>query len=66
MEQKENKTHKIKMTIELDVEVPQNKTKEEVEGFAYWLIEPFLEDTETDTYNVNGCQVKNFDIAINN
>jgi hypothetical protein len=53
------------MTIELDVEAPQNKTKEEVEGFAYWLIEPFLEDTKTDTYNVDGCQVKNFNIEIN-
>lgn len=59
-------THKVTMTVELTVEAPENKTKEEVEGVAYWLIEPFLEDTKTDTYNVNGCQVKEFNIEINN
>lgn len=59
-------THKVTMTVELMVEAPENKTKEEVEGFAYWLIEPFLEDTKTVTYNVDDCQVKQFNIEINN
>ncbi len=59
-------THKVTMTVELTVEAPENKTKEEFEGFAYWLIEPFLEDTKTVTYNVDGCQVKEFNIEINN
>ena len=59
-------THKVTMTVELTVEAPENKTKEEVEGFAYWLIEPFLEDTKTDTYNVDNCQVKDFILVINN
>ena len=59
-------TQKVTMTIELNIEAPQSKTKEEVEDFAYWLVQPFLEDTKTDTYNVNGCQVKEFDIKIDN
>ena len=59
-------TQKVTMTIELNIEAPQSKTKEEVEGFAYWLVQPYLEDTKTDTYNVNGCQVKEIDIKIDN
>lgn len=59
-------TQKVTMTIELNIEAPQSKTKEEVEGFAYWLVQPFLEDTTTSTYNVDGCQVKGFDIKIDN
>lgn len=58
--------HKVTMTIELAIEAPDTKTKEEVEGFAYWLLRPFLEDTKTVTYNVNGCQVKEFNIEIDN
>lgn len=59
-------THKVIMTVELTVEAPENKTKEEVEGAAYWLLQPFLDEATTDTYNVNGCQVKEFNIEINN
>ena len=59
-------THKVTMTVELTVEAPDTKTREEVEGAAYWLLQPFLDGATTDTYNVNGCQVKEFNIEINN
>jgi hypothetical protein len=54
------------MTVELTVEAPDTKTREEVEGAAFWLLQPFLDEATTDTYNVNGCQVKEFNIEINN
>lgn len=59
-------THKVTLTVELTLEAPENKTKEEVEGFAYWLIEPLLEETKTSKYDFDGCQLNEFDITINN
>ena len=58
--------HKVTMTVELTVEAQDTKTTEEIEGAAYWLLQPFLDEAKTDTYNVNGCQVKEFNIEINN
>lgn len=57
--------HKVTMTVELTVEAPENKTKEDVEGFAYWLLEPHLEEMVTSAYDFDGCQVKDFNIDIN-
>lgn len=53
------------MTVELTVEAPENKTQEDVEGFAYWLLEPHLEEMVTSAYDFDGCQVKDFNIDIN-
>lgn len=58
--------HKVTLTVELTIEAPDTKTREETEGAAYWLLQPFLDEAKTDTYNVNGCQVKEFNIEINN
>lgn len=59
-------THKVTMTVELTVEAPETKAKEEIEGFAYWLIEPFLEETKTSKYDFDGYQLNDFNIEINN
>lgn len=57
--------HKITITVELTVEAPENKTQDDVEGFAYWLLEPRLEEMVTSAYDFDGCQVKDFNIEIN-
>ena len=57
-------TTKVTLQITLDIEHSESKTLDEVQGAAYWLLEPFLDEAKTDTYNVNGCQVKKFDINI--
>lgn len=56
----------VKLEIEMVLEHDETKTTEEVQGAAYWLLEPFLEEAKTDTYNVNGCQLEKFDIEVNN
>lgn len=55
---------KVTLQIELDIEHDESKTLEEVQGAAYWLLQPFLDEAKTDTYNVNGCQVKEFNIDV--
>lgn len=57
--------HKITMTVELMVDAQENKTMKEIECFAYWLIEPLLEEAKTSKYDFDGCQVKDFNIDIN-
>lgn len=57
--------HKVTMLVELTVEAPENKTQEDIEGFAYWLLEPHLEEMVTSAYDFDGCQVKDFNININ-
>lgn len=57
--------HKVTMTVELTVEALENKTQEDVKGFAYWLLEPHLEEMVTSAYDFDGCQVKGFNIEIN-
>ena len=59
-------THKVTLTVELTVEAQENKTREEVDDFAYWLVEPLLEETKTSKYDFDGCQLNDFDITINN
>ena len=55
-------THKVTLTVELTVEAQENKTQEDVEGFAYWLLEPHLKEMTTSAYDFDGCQVKDFNI----
>ena len=57
--------YKVTMTVELTVETPESKTQEDVKGFAYWLLEPHLEEMVTSAYDFEGCQVKDFNIGIN-
>lgn len=57
--------HRVTMTVELTVEAPETKTQDDVEGFAYWLLEPHLEEMVTSAYDFDGCQVKDFNIDIN-
>ena len=59
----ETKTHKVTMTVELTVEAPENKTTEEVNGFAYWLIQPFIEQSVGS--KDNECEIKEFNIEVN-
>lgn len=54
----------VKMQITLVIEHDGSKTLEDVQGAAYWLLEPFLDEAKTDTYKVNGCQVKKFNIEM--
>ena len=49
---------KVTLQIELTIEHDERKALEDVQGAAYWLLEPFLEEAKTGIYNVNGCQIK--------
>lgn len=55
---------KVTLQIELTIEYDERKALEDVQGAAYWPLEPFLEEAKTGIYNVNGCQIKEFDIEI--
>lgn len=55
---------KVTLQIKLTIEHDERKALEDVQGAVYWLLEPFLEEAKTGTYNVNGCQIKEFDIEI--
>lgn len=54
--------HKVTLTVELTVEAPD---VEEAEKYSYWIIEPLLEEAKTSAYNINGCQLNDFNIKIN-
>jgi len=55
---------KVTLEVELIIEHHERKALEDVQKAAYWLLAPFLDEAETDAYNVNGCQVKEFNIEI--
>ena len=61
MEQKENITHKVTMTVELTVEAPENKTQKDVEDFSYRLFETFLDNE----YGAHGYRIQDFNIEMN-
>lgn len=57
-------TTRVTLQIDIDFENNDGKTLEEFHGAAYWLLYPFLDEAKTDTYNINGCQVKEFNIEV--
>lgn len=54
-------THKVTMTVELTVEVPENKTQKDVEDFTYWLFNTFLDNE----YGTHEYKIQDFNIEIN-
>lgn len=44
----------ITLTINLNMEVPDMMADDKIEGSAYWLIKPFLDDFDGE---INGCKL---------
>lgn len=44
----------VTLTINLNMEVPHNMSNEKIEGAAYWLLKPFLDDFDGE---INGCKI---------
>ena len=53
---------KVTLRIELNIEHDKNKTTEEVRGFAYWLLQPFLEDK--NCYDFDDYRIKEIDLKV--
>ena len=53
---------KVTLQIELNNEHDNNKTLEEVQGFAYWLLQPFLEDKTY--YDFDDYRIKEIDLKV--
>ena len=53
---------KVTLQIELNIEHDNNKTLEEVQGFAYWLLQPFLEDKTY--YDFDDYRIKEIDLKV--
>jgi len=56
--------HEVNLNISLTLEAPSDMTREQVEGEAYWLLQPFIEQFVGD--HISFCNLKSFDIEIKN
>lgn len=56
---------KVNLNIALTIKA-EGKTKEEIEGFAYWLFQPFIEQFVGDDDLIGeGYEIKDFEIEVN-
>ena len=51
----------VTMVVTINMNVPDNMDKEHTEGFAYWILQPFLEGF---TDEINGCSITDSNITI--
>lgn len=57
---------KVNLNIALTIKA-EGKTQEEIEGFAYWLFQPFVEQFIGDDDLIGeGFEIKDFDIEVVN
>lgn len=57
-------TTKVNLNIALTIKA-EGKTQEEIEGFAYWLFQPFVEQFVGDDDLIGeGYEIKDFDIEV--
>lgn len=57
---------KVNLNIALTIKA-EGKTQEEIEGFAYWLFQPFVEQFVGDDDLIGeGYEIKDFDIEVIN
>lgn len=57
---------KVNLNIALTIKA-EGKTQEEIEGFAYWLFQPFIEQfVGADDLIGESYEIKDFDIEVNN
>lgn len=57
---------KVNLNIALTIKA-EGKTQEEIEGFAYWLFQPFVEQFVGDDDLIGeGYEIKDFDIEVVN
>lgn len=57
---------KVNLNIALTIKA-EGKTQEEIEGFAYWLFQPFIEQFvgSDDLLGNEGYEIKDFEIEVN-
>lgn len=57
---------KVNLNISLTIKA-KGKTQEEIEGFAYWLFQPFIEQFvgSDDLLGNEGYEIKDFEIEVN-
>ena len=57
---------KVNLNIALTIKA-EGKTQEEINGFAYWLFQPFIEQFvgSDDLLGDEGYEIKDFEIEVN-